>query len=100
MTIAQLEDEKEILLARMLVEERIKAVEKGVLKVEALSYSPLKAEEKDEWYEWKSRYRREDEEKQRQLKEALKDLLERRGCLLYTSPSPRDGLLSRMPSSA
>ena len=26
--------------------------------------------------------------------------LEERGCLLYTSPSPRDGLLSRMPSSA
>ena len=24
----------------------------------------------------------------------------RRACLLYTSPSPRDGLLSRMPSSA
>ena len=23
-----------------------------------------------------------------------------RGCLLYTSPSPRDGLLYRMPSSA
>ena len=22
------------------------------------------------------------------------------GCLLYTSPSPRDGLLSRMPSSS
>ena len=28
----------------------------------------------------------------------LSALLE--GCLLYTSPSPRDGLLSRMPSSA
>ena len=27
-----------------------------------------------------------------------KDLVE--DCLLYTSPSPRDGLLSRMPSSA
>ena len=27
---------------------------------------------------------------------AIKDV----GCLLYTSPSPRDGLLSRMPSSA
>ena len=27
-----------------------------------------------------------------------KDYIE--GCLLYTSPSPRDGLLSRMPSSA
>ena len=24
----------------------------------------------------------------------------RKACLLYTSPSPRDGLLSRMPSSA
>ena len=29
--------------------------------------------------------------------EALKDI---NFCLLYTSPSPRDGLLSRMPSSA
>ena len=26
--------------------------------------------------------------------------LRSRVCLLYTSPSPRDGLLSRMPSSA
>ena len=29
---------------------------------------------------------------------AINNLYE--GCLLYTSPSPRDGLLSRMPSSA
>ena len=28
----------------------------------------------------------------------LQDLFQ--SCLLYTSPSPRDGLLSRMPSSA
>ena len=28
------------------------------------------------------------------------DLTNLSGCLLYTSPSPRDGLLSRMPSSA
>ena len=27
-------------------------------------------------------------------------IVERHNCLLYTSPSPRDGLLSRMPSSA
>ena len=27
-------------------------------------------------------------------------LAKAKGCLLYTSPSPRDGLLSRMPSSA
>ena len=31
---------------------------------------------------------------------ALKVLPNNRVCLLYTSPSPRDGLLSRMPSSA
>ena len=31
------------------------------------------------------------------LESATDDL---RICLLYTSPSPRDGLLSRMPSSA
>ena len=30
----------------------------------------------------------------------FKLLLDYRVCLLYTSPSPRDGLLSRMPSSA
>ena len=35
-----------------------------------------------------------DEEKIMPLAEDILD------CLLYTSPSPRDGLLSRMPSSA
>ena len=37
------------------------------------------------------------------LEQAQKELLNWQGqgtCLLYTSPSPRDGLLSRMPSSA
>ena len=32
------------------------------------------------------------------FQQELKDEVE--ACLLYTSPSPRDGLLSRMPSSA
>ena len=34
--------------------------------------------------------------------QAILDDVRREGdaCLLYTSPSPRDGLLSRMPSSA
>ena len=36
--------------------------------------------------------------KQEQL--TLKQEEKRNTCLLYTSPSPRDGLLSRMPSSA
>ena len=40
----------------------------------------------------------------RELKRRERDLIYIKGrnetCLLYTSPSPRDGLLSRMPSSA
>ena len=44
--------------------------------------------------------------KKKKEKLALRDEINRlkaeqeNGCLLYTSPSPRDGLLSRMPSSA
>ena len=38
------------------------------------------------------------EETDNDSEEDPKDRLE--NCLLYTSPSPRDGLLSRMPSSA
>ena len=38
------------------------------------------------------------------IKKGFKDISESnelyKACLLYTSPSPRDGLLSRMPSSA
>ena len=31
---------------------------------------------------------------------AVAEVDPKRGCLLYTSPSPRDGRISRMPSSA
>ena len=41
-------------------------------------------------------YLRQREEKWRKV---LNEHLDK-ACLLYTSPSPRDGLLSRMPSSA
>ena len=34
------------------------------------------------------------------FKDASDELAKLHTCLLYTSPSPRDGLLSRMPSSA
>ena len=34
------------------------------------------------------------------LDPTLEELDDIKTCLLYTSPSPRDGLLSRMPSSA
>ena len=36
----------------------------------------------------------------RRLDSAYKMWAKLKSCLLYTSPSPRDGLLSRMPSSA
>ena len=32
--------------------------------------------------------------------EAIKEIMQSEDCLLYTSPSPRDATLSRMPSSA
>ena len=35
-----------------------------------------------------------------ELQEVLEQKKSLKSCLLYTSPSPRDGLLSRMPSSA
>ena len=38
------------------------------------------------------------EESMAKLKQVMSVL--HKSCLLYTSPSPRDGLLSRMPSSA
>ena len=43
------------------------------------------------WAAWADRITFEEIEKKTGKKES---------CLLYTSPSPRDGLLSRMPSSA
>ena len=35
-----------------------------------------------------------------EIEYACRGMVEVKTCLLYTSPSPRDGLLSRMPSSA
>ena len=37
---------------------------------------------------------------ERMTAEHWKNRMKNECCLLYTSPSPRDGLLSRMPSSA
>ena len=39
-------------------------------------------------------------EDQKGLVDRIDRIITVKGCLLYTSPSPRDGLLSRMPSSA
>ena len=43
----------------------------------------------------------EQAELEKKVEKLKADIAKRqRDCLLYTSPSPRDGLLSRMPSSA
>ena len=69
-------------------------------------------EEREKRGEEKGREEEEKERKKRKLARELEVLREKyekentdekettTGCLLYTSPSPRDGLLSRMPSSA
>ena len=44
------------------------------------------------------------QEERRRVEKTARRIMEvfvrQKACLLYTSPSPRDGLLSRMPSSA
>ena len=48
-----------------------------------------------------NRLKEQKEQKPRSLALSSKDWAQKmKSCLLYTSPSPRDGLLSRMPSSA
>ena len=48
-------------------------------------------------YALAEKYDQENKEKNQKEVDAYERL---KTCLLYTSPSPRDGLLSRMPSSA
>ena len=48
--------------------------------------------------EWKEHFKKHDD--LIFLGKDFRDIEKAKNCLLYTSPSPRDGLLSRMPSSA
>ena len=43
---------------------------------------------------------KENIQQNQEVYDMLQDVMSCMRCLLYTSPSPRDGLLSRMPSSA
>ena len=45
-------------------------------------------------------YRKRMERRQQVQKQRVEERNKEKGCLLYTSPSPRDATLSRMPSSA
>ena len=76
--------------------------DKLLVQLDALSYtislldvSSLRKEPKIPALEFSTRVVVDADDFKRTIKAA-----ERIGCLLYTSPSPRDGLLSRMPSSA
>ena len=60
-----------------------------------VSFHPISPEEMQEWYFTPLSWVQQGQE------EKVLALAAQNGiCLLYTSPSPRDGLLSRMPSSA
>ena len=69
---------------------------KGELERDLIDYKELSELEADEVAELKSRLQSKLEE----IEKDANDLVDMYTCLLYTSPSPRDGLLSRMPSSA
>ena len=81
------------------------ADELGIRKASIHHHFPSKL---DLEYELLTRYRSEFVEELSSIKSNASDSSEQLqryielyfSCLLYTSPSPRDGLLSRMPSSA
>ena len=52
------------------------------------------------FYSWKKKYGGLNPVELRRLRQLEEENAQLKSCLLYTSPSPRDGLLSRMPSSA
>ena len=74
----------------------IKAVKNGQ---KANKFASIPAEKKPSWIRVKASFDPKyklvkDQVASKKLNTVCED------CLLYTSPSPRDGLLSRMPSSA
>ena len=64
------------------------------LEIYISEFETLDDEEEDSESSFSSKLGIEDDEEEAEEEE------EEDSCLLYTSPSPRDGLLSRMPSSA
>ena len=54
----------------------------------------------DAWFNYKAKASETKIVDDEELVKAKEDMGDKKYCLLYTSPSPRDGLLSRMPSSA
>ena len=70
---------------------------------EAKRQRRFQAKREDKQRQWEAQERakdRENEARRWENEERQRQFELCRFCLLYTSPSPRDGLLSRMPSSA
>ena len=89
---------------KIINRDGIKAVKNGQ---KANEYSSVPNQKKPEWSRVKATFdKRFDAVKQHVQDKRLNTVCEEAmcpnisDCLLYTSPSPRDGLLSRMPSSA
>ena len=76
-----------------------------VLVIEGKSREEAREEERKQWEEMTIEdhmevYTKQGMNKKSAMKAVAKDRGVSKSCLLYTSPSPRDGSLSRMPSSA
>ena len=85
--------------------EKVEAPKEEKIEVEEITDVPVqedkreqKVEKKDEVQEYSEGVQKRIAKLTRKMREAERQKEE--ACLLYTSPSPRDGLLSRMPSSA
>ena len=70
-----------------------------VSDIEKIQIAQIKDLKKREQFE-RRRLRRERDAAAEELQEAPRATSKKKVCLLYTSPSPRDATLSRMPSSA
>ena len=81
-------------------EENLEVVESQILGTPRRKTHGLKKENQEKISEEKEDVSAMDMEVQEALDRAKKRSEEAKYCLLYTSPSPRDQVVSRMPSSA
>ena len=80
-------------LALGLAEDRVSSISAEIWSKQSFVPAGYSKTRPDTRQDSRGRLGRSSERKPPRIKECD-------GCLLYTSPSPRDGLLSRMPSSA
>ena len=79
------------------------ATMRGKSKVHQIPTKPpahLNADGIDDWYMQQRQREKEMKKRRKEAEALLRGYRASYDCLLYTSPSPRDGATSRMPSSA